>query len=561
MATQELHKAWWKESVIYQIYPRSFNDSDGDGIGDLRGIIEKLDYLKDLGVDIIWLSPVYESPNDDNGYDISDYYAIMKEFGSMADFDELLAGMKQRGLKLLMDLVVNHSSDEHAWFQEARKSKDNPYRDFYIWKPGTPNTPPNNWVSFFSGSAWEWDDTTQEYYLHYFTKKQPDLNWENETMRFEIYKMMRFWLDKGVDGFRMDVIPLISKDQHFPPFPEDFDGNFPAVYASGPRIHEFLQEMHCEVLSKYDIMTVGEGIGVAVEEANDYVGHSRNELNMIFHFDHMGIDRSPEDFWEFKQWKVSEFKAVFNRWDAALGNEGWNSIYLGNHDFPRLLSRFGNDSIYWKQSGKLFATLLLSLRGTPYIYQGDEFGMTNVAYDSIEDYNDVQTHNAYRELKAQGGDLDKFLKAQHRFSRDNARTPIQWSAETNAGFTNGTPWLKINPNYVQVNAAAALADPDSILHHYKKMIQLRKQHEVLVYGAYQDLDPTHEQVYAYTRTLGTQRLLILLNISENAATYTMPGTLVFTEKILLIGNYSTPQDTGNQTFMLAPYEARIYQLK
>ncbi len=556
--SNEIKKTWWKESVIYQVYPRSFQDSNGDGVGDLRGLINRLDYLKELGIDIIWLSPMYKSPNDDNGYDISDYYNIMDEFGTMADFDELMAELKKRELKIILDLVVNHSSDEHAWFKEARKSKDNPYRDYYIWKPGKNGGPPNDWVSFFSGSAWEYDEHTDEYYLHLFTRKQPDLNWENPKLRQEVYKMMRFWLDKGVSGFRMDVIPLISKNTDFPDFPADYDGNYPVEYASGPRIHEYLQEMHREVLAHYDCMTVGEGIGVLKEEALDYVGEDRNEISMIFHFDHMFMDRAPDDFYGPAAWTLADFKKVFLEWGNALGNKGWDSLYLGNHDFPRMVSRFGNDAEYRVKSAKLLGTLLFTLKGTPYIYQGDEIGMTNTPFNSIDEYNDVSAHNYYRELVANGGDTEAFVKALGTYSRDHARTPVQWSANANAGFTEGKPWLKINPNFEQVNVEAAKADADSIWHYYKKLITLRKSNLALVYGTVTDVDPEAKTVFAYTRTYDEQVYLVVLNMDAKAIDYKLPGGIEVS-KTLLLSNYAQHNDAPGY-LSLQPYEARVYKL-
>lgn len=556
----EEQRVWWKESVIYQVYPRSFNDSNGDGIGDIPGLIEKLNHLKELGVDIIWLCPMYQSPNDDNGYDISDYYNVMEEFGNMQDFDRLLADIKAKGMRLILDLVVNHSSDEHRWFVESRKSKNNPFRDYYIWRKGNNGNPPNDYVSFFSGSAWEYDPQTDEYYLHYFTRKQPDLNWENPTLREEVYKLMRFWLDKGIDGFRMDVIPLISKDTSFPDFPDNYDGHYPSVYANGPRVHEFLQEMNKEVLSRYDMMTVGEGIGVSIHEANDYVGKDRNELNMIFHFDHMSIDREKDDFFKYREWTLPEFKEIFTKWDEALGNQGWNSIYLGNHDFPRMVSRFGNDKAYRKQSAKALATLLLTLRGTPYIYQGDEIGMTNVAFSSINDYQDVQTVNAYREVEAAGGDTQAFLEAQHYFSRDNARTPMQWDNTKNAGFTDGEPWLKVNPNYEEINVAKDKAASDSIFQYYQQAIALRKEHLALVYGQYEVIQPEHKQIYAYTRKLDRKTMLVLISFSDGEATMNLPEDMNLDNPKLLLKNTPGNERELTREMKLSPYEALVYRL-
>jgi len=541
---------WWKEQVIYQIYPRSFNDSNGDGIGDLRGILEKLDYLKKLGVDILWLSPVYRSPNDDNGYDISDYYKIMEEFGTMADFDELLAGVHARGMKLLMDLVVNHTSDEHHWFEESRKSKDNPYRDYYHWLPAENGKPPTNWRSFFAGNTWEYDEATEEYYLHLFTKKQPDLNWENPKVREEIYKVMRFWLDKGVDGFRMDVISVISK--RFPladAKSEDFNVIISDVYANGPRIHEFLQEMHRAVMGKYDMMTVGEGPGIDEKVVLDYVGKDRKELNMVFHFGHMFMDHGPGGRFDVAEKNFIDFKKVFTDWDKAIGDDGWINIFLDNHDFPRLVSRWGNDGIYREASAKLFAMLLLSMRGTPCLYQGTEIGMTNVAFDKIEDYRDVEIHNFYKQAKESGADLAAFLKAVHVNGRDNVRTPMHWNDHAQAGFSDGEPWIKLNPNFSEINVAAALDDPNSIFYFYQKMLKFRKAHQTLIYGAFQDLMPEHELLFCYARQDEAHTFYILLNLSEKEVEFE------WTESVeLLMGNYEVVAGKEN---WLQPWEGRI----
>ena len=442
-----MKKTWWKESIIYQIYPRSFKDSNGDGIGDIPGIMSQLDYIQSLGVDVIWLCPVYQSPNDDNGYDISNYRVIHPEFGTMEDFDQLLQGIHSRDMKLVMDLVANHTSDEHDWFKESRSSLDNPKRDYYIWKEGKNGAEPNNWQSFFGGKAWELDATTGQYYLHLFTRKQPDLNWENPNVRKEIYDQMRFWLEKGVDGFRMDVISLISK-RHYEDTPfEEFNRTIAEVYANGPQIHEFLQEMNQEVLSRYNVMTVGEGPGITLENGIEYVAEDRKELNMIFHFDHMFLDHGPGGKFDPVKVDFIRFKKIFAEWDQKLGETGWNSIFLGNHDFPRIVSRFADDGEYWEESSKLLAVMLLTMRGTPYIYQGDEIGMTNVAFPSIDDYRDVETLNAWKEKEANGENLDSLLEAIHEQGRDNARTPVQWEDAENAGFSEATPWIEVNPNF------------------------------------------------------------------------------------------------------------------
>lgn len=549
-----MQKTWWKEAVIYQIYPRSFNDSNGDGIGDLQGILEKVPYLAELGVDIVWLSPVYQSPNDDNGYDISNYYEIMDEFGTMADFDLLLATLHDHGIKLVMDLVVNHTSDEHHWFQEARKSKDNPYRDYYIWKPAVEGKEPNNWLSFFSGSAWEWDEITEEYFLHLFTRKQPDLNWENPKVREEVYKMMRFWLDKGIDGFRMDVISLLSKDLNFADKDwEALNGDPGAAYANGPRVHEFIQEMYQEVLQHYDIMTIGEGPGISQMEVNDYVGADRNELNMIFHFGHMFIDFGREGRFDPVPWTRRQLFQIFEEWDETLGETGWNSLYLGNHDFPRMVSRWGNDQAYRVESAKMLATLLFTQRGTPGIYQGDEIGMTNTPFEGIEDYRDVDTLNFYRAFKAKGRDMEEFLHHARSVSRDHARTPILWENTPNGGFTSGEPWIKVNPNFTEINVADAQQDPHSIFHYYKRLIQFRKERPALIYGETTILNPAVDgPIYVFMRQLEEEVYVVVLNFSSDE--HNMPLSLAATDPIL--SNYPAPF-LPNQ---MRPWEARVYKV-
>lgn len=557
-------KSWWKESVVYQIYPRSFMDSNGDGIGDLKGITSKLDYLKYLGIDIIWLSPIYKSPNDDNGYDISDYQAIMDEFGTMDDFEELLQEAHARSIKIMLDLVVNHSSDEHAWFLESRSSKDNPKRDYYIWKPGKDGKEPTNWEASFKGSAWSYDETTGEYYLHLFSKKQPDLNWENPRLRKEVYGMMKWWLDKGIDGFRMDVINMISKDQHYldGDVPEGKKyGNGSPYYMNGPRIHEFLQEMNREVLSHYDIITVGETPAVTVEEAQLYTGKDRHELNMVFQFEHMGLGDGPEGKWSNLPWKLTDLKYIMTKWQKGLEKDGWNSLYWDNHDQPRVVSRFGNDTKYRVESAKMLATCLHMMQGTPYIYQGEELGMTNVSFASIEQYRDIETLNAYRELVEEfGWDEKEMMRAIHAKGRDNARTPFQWDASQHAGFTTGIPWIEVNPNYVEVNALQALEDPQSVFHYYKKLIQLRKTHEVIVYGRYDLLLAEDKQIYAYTRTLGDETLLVVCNFSEDTPLFQLPHDINYQSAKLLISNYTCDKAGAIGTFTLKPYEARVYQL-
>ncbi|WP_332693553.1 glycoside hydrolase family 13 protein [Halalkalibacter lacteus] len=558
-----MEKKWWKESVVYQIYPRSFMDSNGDGIGDIKGITSKLDYLKELGIDVIWLSPVYKSPNDDNGYDISDYQNIMDEFGTMEDMDELLEEMHARGMKLMMDLVVNHSSDEHEWFVESRKSKDSPYRDYYIWRPGNDGEEPNNWTSFFSGSAWQYDEATDEYFLHLFSKKQPDLNWENPTLRKEIYNMMTWWLDKGVDGFRMDVINLISKADGLPSAPGgkryDWGGEF---FMNGPRVHEYLQEMNREVLSKYDMITVGECPGASTEDAAKYANQEDTELNMIFTFEHMDLDSGPGGKWDVKPWKLADLKEVMTKWQKDLEGKGWNSLYLNNHDQPRMVSRLGNDKEYRVESAKMLATFLHMMQGTPYIYQGEELGMTNVRFESIEEYNDIEIQNMYREKVVEGNeDHQKVMEAIYVKGRDNARTPIQWNDSENAGFTTGTPWLKVNPNYKEINAKKALEDKDSIFFYYQQLIKLRKEHDIIVYGTYDLILEDDEKIYAYTRTFGEEKLLVMCNFTTEDAEFKLPEGIHFESTQLLINNYHVQSSVDISSIILKPYESRVYLLK
>lgn len=549
-----MNKTWWKESIVYQIYPRSFNDSNNDGIGDLRGIIEKMDYIQALGANVIWLCPVYKSPNDDNGYDISDYRDIMDEFGTMEDFQELLNLVHSRGMKLVMDLVVNHSSDEHYWFEESRKSKDNPYRDYYIWKPGKNGGPPNNWQAFFGGSAWEYDEATDEYYLHLFTRKQPDLNWENPKVRNEVRDIVKYWFNMGVDGFRMDVISLISKRPGFADADtEDFEKVIENIYANGPRIHEFLKELNQEVLSHYDIMTVGEGPGITLEHGLDYVGEDRNELNMVFHFDHMFIDMGEGGKFDPVGYSLVEFKAIFNRWDEKLKDKGWGSIFLGNHDFPRIVSRFGDDGEYRELSAKMLATMLLTMRGTPYIYQGDELGMTNVSFPTSHDYRDIETINYFKHLELTGENPLDHIHKVHKMGRDNARTPMQWSAGENAGFCETEPWIKVNSNYTEINAEAQEEDFNSVLHYYRRMTVFRLQNLVFVYGDYECLAPDHEQIFAYRRWNEETEMLVVLNFSSETVDFD-PG---IKNAICFHSNYaSTIGDCK-----MRPWEARLYEVK
>ncbi|MCA0174015.1 glycoside hydrolase family 13 protein [Bacillus sp. RAR_GA_16] len=558
-----MEKTWWKESVVYQIYPRSFNDSNGDGVGDIKGITEKLDYLKDLGIDVIWLSPVYQSPNDDNGYDISDYRAIMDEFGTMDDWEEMLQEVHARGMKLIMDLVVNHSSDEHNWFEESRQSKDNPYRDYYIWREGKDGREPNNWEAAFSGSAWDYDETTEEYYLHLFSKKQPDLNWENPALRQEVYDMMQWWLDKGIDGFRMDVINFISKVPGLPDAPNPNEKRYVhggEYFMNGPRIHEYLKEMNEKVLSHYDVMTVGEMPGVDVAEAQKYTADDRNELNMVFQFEHVDLD-SGDGKWDVQLLKLKDLKDTFTKWQKGLEGAGWNSLYLNNHDQPRMVSRFGDDTTYRIESAKMLATFLHTLQGTPYIYQGEELGMTNVHFDSIDEYKDIETLNMYKEKVEQDKeDPDKVMQAIYKKGRDNARTPMQWDDSLHAGFTTGDPWIKVNPNYKEINAEAAVNDPDSVYQYYKELIRLRKENPILVYGQYDLLLENHEQIYAYTRKYEGETLLVILNFSDQESEFVLPEELEHGGKSLLISNYEVDEREGIERFRLRGYEARVYKL-
>lgn len=562
-----MKREWWKESVVYQIYPRSFYDSNGDGIGDLRGIIEKLDYLKELGVNVIWLSPVYQSPNDDNGYDISDYQAIMAEFGTLADWEEMLDGMHRRGIKLVMDLVVNHTSDEHPWFQESRQSKDNPYRDWYIWRPPKDGREPNNWASFFGGSAWQYDDLTGEYYLHLFSRKQPDLNWENPQVRTAVYDMMHWWLQKGIDGFRMDVINMISKAPGLPDVPATTTDSYQfggAHFINGPRLMEFLREMKQNVLSHYDILTVGETPLVTTQNGIEITHEETGVLNMLFQFEHMDIDADKGGDGarrSIRSWSLLELKQIMSRWQKDLEGKGWNSIYLSNHDQPRAVSRFGNDGRYRTESAKLLATFTHMLQGTPFIYQGEEIGMTNVAFDAIEDYRDIETLNLYRELTGEKGiDPQPVMSLLHAKSRDNARTPMQWDDGPNGGFSSGQSWIKVNPNYQEINAQQALADPHSIFYYYQQLIRLRQQYPVIVYGTYDLILSAHEQIYAFTRALDEERLLVMLNFSADTAVFALPPHISFTDHNLLIGNYKVGATEDIRLLNLRPYEAQVYRL-
>lgn len=547
-----MNPAWWKEAIVYQVYPRSFKDDNGDGVGDLRGIIEKLDYIQSLGVDAVWLNPIYKSPNDDGGYDISDYYSIQPEFGTMQDFDDLLTGLHQRKLKLIMDLVLNHSSDEHPWFQESRKSKDNPYRDYYFWKPGKEGRPPNNWPSFFGGSAWQLDEVTGEYYLHLFSRKQPDLNWENPALREEINKLMKFWLDKGVDGLRLDVISAISKRIDFPDTDTaEFNETIRKFYANGPRLKEFIKEARAKVWNQYDVMTVGEGPGITPENSLDYLDEHHG-LNMIFHFGHMFMDQGPGGRFDPIPWSMKDFKTVFKTWDDAFIEKGWGSVFLGNHDFPRMVSRWGNDQAYWSESAKLLCTLLLSMRGTPFIFMGDEIGMTNTRLNSVAESQDIETQNGWREAQKIGTSESEFLKAVNYAGRDNARTPMQWNSGEQAGFTTGIAWMPLNPNYKQIHVNAQEDVTNSILNYFRAMTQLRKAHPVLTYGAYRPFDTGNDSLFLYFRERQQEKMLIVLNFSDQVAN--LPNQVIPFLTTRLIGNY--PEGKSPQE--LRPWEACVY---
>ena len=549
----EEKKAWWKEAVIYQIYPRSFADSNGDGIGDLNGITAHLDYLETLGIDVIWLSPVYKSPNDDNGYDISDYRDIMDDFGTMEDFDRLLAEAHRHHIRIVMDLVVNHTSDEHAWFIESRSSRDNPHRDYYIWKEPKDGKEPNNWGAWFGGSAWELDEHTGMYYLHCFSRKQPDLNWENPKVRDEVFDMMNWWCEKGIDGFRMDVISMISKDPSFPdgPVEDGLYGSLAPYVCNGPHVHEYLQEMNRRVLSHYDLLTVGEAAGVTIEEAQKYANNDGTELGMVFQFEHVELVKGPIGKWSDQKPKLRDFRRVMNKWQYELEGKAWNSLFLDNHDQPRVVSRFANDSEQYRVvSAKMIATCLHMLKGTPYVYQGEELGMTNAYFDRLEDYRDIESINAFHQYVDSGlvtaEDMMRYLK---EISRDNARTPMQWDDSRNAGFTTGTPWINVNPNYPKINAQAAVADPDSVFHYYQELIRLRHTLPVIVYGKFEGLLEDSETIYAYRRLLDGQVLTVACNFTDQEQACDLCEDPAARE---LISNYKT-----HKTGALQPYEARV----
>jgi oligo-1,6-glucosidase len=555
-----MQRKWWKESVVYQIYPRSFYDSNGDGIGDLGGIIQKLDYLKTLGVDILWLNPIYASPDIDNGYDISDYQAVHPQYGTMADLECLIEGIHQRGMRIIMDLVINHTSDQHPWFIESCKSRDNPYREYYIWRDGKDGHTPNNWGAHFTKSAWTFDSHTGQYYLNTFSAQQPDLNWENPTLRTELHRMIQWWLEKGIDGFRLDAISFISKA---PGFPDNATGDSVAAESyvfslenmmNGPQYHQYLRELNREVLRKFDIVTVGECIGLTVESAIDVSAPERGELNMPFLFEHsdyyLNFGKDPQ-----------KLKEILTRWQVGMHGKGWMGMAFDSHDLPRVVSLFGDDTHYREASAKLFATLLLTLEGTPFIYQGEEIGMTNVAFERIEDYDDIHTINLYHELvDERGQDPAQAMSVIHTRSRDNARTPMQWNASPQAGFTTGRPWLKVNANYPSINVAQALSDSSSIFHYFQQLIQLRKNNPALIYGSFDSILPEHEQVYAYTRTLEPVRLMVILNLSAQAVSFELPEDNPRSSLDLLIGNYPVDPAEDGRYFSLQPYEGGVYQL-
>lgn len=544
---------WWKEGIVYQIYPRSFKDTSGNGVGDLRGIIQKLDYIKSLGVTMVWLNPIYESPNDDNGYDISDYRAIMKEFGSMEDFDELLEGLHKRGMKFIMDVVVNHSSDEHEWFQQSRSSRDNPYRDYYHWWPAEKGKPNHRWSFFDENSdAWKYDEQTNAYYLHYFSQKQPDLNWENPKVRQEVYDIMKFWAEKGVDGFRLDAFQYVSKDITFPPFPEGYDVDVPSVieyHGMGPHIHSYLKEMNEQVLSKYDVFAVSEGVGSTLQDAHDLVDKDRKELQMAYHFEATDMVTTLE------KCTLAQFKESFTKWDKSFAEKGWIAIYLSNHDQSRFINRYGSDKPAFKDySAKLLNTFILSMRGTPYTYYGDELGMTNIGFTKIEQYKDIAAINGYKKAASDGEDLDHYLKKLNLLSRDNGRTPMQWDDTNNAGFSSETPWLPVHENHTTVNVATQQNDHNSVLNHFRKMVALRKDNLLLVYGNYEIIQEEHPTIYAYSRTLDDEQMKILLNFSESTSKINLLDLGLYKE--VLINNYNELLIDKN-TITLQPYQAVV----
>nr|WP_304215158.1 alpha,alpha-phosphotrehalase [Fredinandcohnia onubensis] len=559
-----MKQPWWKKSVVYQIYPKSFNDTTGNGVGDLQGIIEKLDYLKTLGVDVVWLTPIYKSPQRDNGYDISDYFAIQEEYGTMEDFDRLLEEAHSRGIKIIMDIVVNHTSTENEWFKQSRQSKDNPYRDFYIWKDPKDGHEPTNWESKFGGNAWEYDETTGQYYLHLFDVTQADLNWENEEVRKKVYDMMTFWFEKGVDGFRLDVINLISKDQSFP----DDDGSVPPgdgrkFYTDGPRVHEFMHEMNQNVFSKYDSMTVGEMSSTTIEDCIKYSNPEREELSMTFNFHHLKVDYPNGDKWTVADFDFQALKRILSTWQVEMHKGGgWNALFWCNHDQPRIVSRYGNDGEYLRESAKMLATTIHMMQGTPYIYQGEEFGMTNPKFNDISEYRDVESINIYNIKKEQGMSNDEIIEILKHKSRDNSRTPVQWDASEHAGFTSGTPWINVASNYKTINAQEALEDKNSVFYHYQKLIRLRKDFDIITYGDYELLHKDHPEIFAYVRNGENEKLLVVNNFYGRETTFEIPADLNVSEYTsdLLISNYENSQLDLSKGIKLRPYESVVYHL-
>lgn len=557
-----MNEPWWKRCVVYQIYPKSFKDTNGDGLGDLQGIIEQLDYLKALGVDALWLTPIYASPQRDNGYDISDYHRIDPVYGTMADFDLLVAEAHRRGLKLIMDIVVNHTSTAHDWFQQSRQSRTNPYRPFYIWRDGLNGQPPNNWASKFGGSAWEYDERTGQYYLHLFDVTQADLNWENEEVRQSIYRMMRFWLDKGVDGFRLDVINLISKDQRFPNDERSgplADGR--KYYTDGPRIHEFLHEMNREVFAGKDLLTVGEMSSTTIANCIAYTNPERQELNMTFSFHHLKVDYPNGEKWAVADFDFLALKRILSEWQVEMhrGN-GWNALFWCNHDQPRPVSRFGSDVTYRKESAKMLATVIHLMQGTPFVYQGEEIGMTNPRFNQIAQYRDVESLNLYQSMTGRGVPEESVLEILQHKSRDNGRTPMQWDASDQAGFTTGSPWIDLAPNYRETNVKEALADPDSVLHHYRRLFQLRKELDIITYGDYELILEEHPEIWAYTRGCQNERLLVINSFVGRPTLFELPSKLAHAQdrSELLLSNYpDSPERMGSME--LRPYESILYR--
>ena len=550
-----MEKKWWKEAVAYQIYPRSFMDSNNDGIGDLQGIISKLDYLKDLGIDVIWICPVYKSPNDDNGYDISDYQDIMSDFGTMEDFNELLSEIHKRNMKIIIDLVINHTSDEHPWFIESRSSKQNPKRDWYIWREGKDNKEPNNWESIFKGSAWEYDENTKEYYLHLFSKKQPDLNWENEDMRNEIYKMINWWLDKGIDGFRVDAISHINKEEGL----VDMDNPDNLKYVPSfdkhmnvEGIHDYLRELKENTFSKYDIMTVGEANGVKAEQATDWVGENDGKFNMLFQFEHI-------DLWNSSEFNLPNLKKVWNKWQVNLENDGWNALFIENHDITRVVSSWGDDTRFLKESAKALGLLYFMHKGTPFIYQGQEIGMTNVKFNDINEYDDIRSINEYNQLINQGMSPKDALEHIWNTSRDNTRTPMQWDDSLNAGFSKSNPWIHVNPNYKYINVKEQLEDDDSILNFYKKMRKVKKSSECLIYGKYNLILEDDTNIFAYERILNDEKFLVICNLKSESSNYKYEKLTLKYENLIL-SNYNVDAHKDLNNFELKPWEARLYKI-